>query len=134
MKISNTISTLFIPLPPLSRLQQLLYNQVIITSVRDTIDVEIFDRSTFLTELYELRDMLPMHITYFILLIGLIYLQKDMLQLISKDMIEIENKYMKQPYQKTDMLVKNAYTLRRTIRSLLFVFLFIFTKDVEHVS
>jgi len=133
MRITNTISTLFIPLPPVSRLQQLLYNQVIITSLRDTLDVEMFDRSTFLTELYELHDMMPMHFMYFIILMLIIYLQKDMLQLVSKDMLEIENKYMQKPYQKTDTLIQ-AYTLRRTVRSLLFVFLFIFTKDVEHVS
>jgi len=131
MKISTA---LFIPLPPPSRLQQLLYNQVIITSLRDTIDVEIFDRSTFLTEIYEMHDMLPMHFMYFIILLVLIYLQKDMLQLISTDMLQMEKKYMKEPYQKSDILIQNAYTIRRTIRSLLFVFLFIFTKDVEHVS
>jgi hypothetical protein len=133
MRIVNTISTLFIPLPPVSRLQKLLYNQVIITSLRDTIDIELFDRSTFLTELYELHSMPPMHFIYFVMLLLLIYLQKDMLLLVTKDMVEIENKYMQKPYQKTDTLIQ-AYTLRRTIRSILFVFLFIFTKDVEHVS
>jgi hypothetical protein len=131
MKISTA---LFIPLQSPSRLQQLLYNQVIITSLRDTIDVEIFDRSTFLTELYEVHNMLPMHFMYFIILLSLIYLQKDMLQSISTDMIQMEKKYMKEPYQKSDILVKDAYSLRRIIRSVLFVFLFIFTKDVDHVS
>jgi len=131
MKISTA---LFIPLSPPSRLQQLLYNQVIITSLRDTIHVEIFDRFTFLTEIYEMHDMLPMHFMYFIILLGMIYLQKDMLQLIFMDIIQMEKKYMKEPYQKSDILIQNAYTLRRTIRSLLFVFFFIFTKDVEHVS
>lgn len=131
MKISTA---LFIPLQSPSRLQQLLYNKVIITSLRDTIDVEIFDRSTFLTELYEVHNMLPMHFMYFIILLSLIYLQKDMLQSISTDMIQMEKKYMKEPYQKSDILVKDAYSLRRIIRSVLFVFLFIFTKDVDHVS
>ena len=135
MSTSKIVSSLFISLPPpsFSRLQQLLYNQVIITSLRDTVDVELFDRSTILSELYELHSMMPMHFFYFLILISLIYLQRDMLHFLSKDRIELENKYMKKPYQKTDILI-NSYKIRRTIRSIIFIFLFIFTKDVEHVS
>jgi hypothetical protein len=109
-------------LPPTSRLQQLILNQAILNTVREVVDVEVFDRSTILTELYTLWDGVPMHLVYFSGLMGVLYSQKDKM-------------YAAYSHWKTDgkmdVLLDDIPRVRRIVRATLFVSLFLFAKNVE---
>lgn len=132
MSIAHLSSALFMLPPASSRLQQLLYNQAILTSVREVVDIEVFDKSTVLTEIFTVGDMEPIHVFYFGVLIWFLYQQRELyigsLSLEDKERLEREKQL--KPIQ----LLKDGYSIRRTIRTVLFIFLFIFTKNVEHVS
>jgi hypothetical protein len=104
-----------------TKLQQLIYNQVILTSFKETVGIEIFDRSTILSELYTSRDMIPMHIIYFTGLFLVVYSQRSRLLGFEKE------KGVKYTY-----LLEDGVRIQRTVRGLLLVILFLFSKNVEN--
>lgn len=106
-------------LPPASPLQKLLYNQAILTGLKETVDMEIFDRSTVLTEIYSFHELVPLHLIYFAGLGWILYKHRD--SFFSDD----------STFVKSAALVRDLPRVKRLTRSALFVFLFLFTKNVE---
>lgn len=118
--------------PSSSRLEKMLYNQAMVTFFKESVTAEVFDKTSVLTEIYNLHDMMPMHIGYFVILCGLIYSQRDLLLDFSKEYhlfntsaIEIykETKYYK--------LLPDAITMKRNIRIVVLVFLFLFARNMD---
>ena len=105
--------------PSHSKLQQLIMNQAILTSVREVVDVEVFDRSTVLAEIYTMWDGIPMHLIYFTGFMLVLYQQRSWGQTLNT-----KSKY--------DSLLENSSRIRKMVRSSVFVVLFLFTKNVEN--
>jgi hypothetical protein len=103
-----------------SRLQQLLYNKVILTSLQETIGTEVFDRSTFLSEIYTFSDMVPVHVFYFLILSILFYKHGGVFK-DSQNSVRLLSNYP-----------SDAKIVYRSVRSYLLVLFFLFTKNVEN--
>jgi hypothetical protein len=101
-----------------------------ITSVREVVDIEVFDKTTVLSEIYTFGDMVPIHILYFLGLFLLMYHREGIVRSFSK-----EQKYPLLEYKYS--LLEYKYSLRKvrnSVRSVLFIILFVLTKNVDSAT